>query len=279
MRFLIFFPLACFLPSVVTASPILQASSNDNVFLDLFPSLQQVNSDTISFNPSNLDDASENLFSNANLDLSNVVDVDPNDDDPLSSDSFPNLGSGLSSSGSLGLETESQLQSQLNLFEENAGPIAFSTDTSLLPPFSINQDSSFNNDPSLDGTTLISSVVRTAQAGPPACSSLSSRNSNVAFQPLCCESPCMDIQSWRRSCRSCKFSFPPWFFQFMLRACALLNEIVGDSSCPESQVACCQQFNVSHDNSTQLSSLPLSPSFFFNIQNLEINHILLNKHS
>lgn len=175
MRFL--FCLLGLLSSVVTASPMLDAS-NDG-FVDLLPSSQKVNSDTIDFNPLNLNDASENIFSNAGTD---------NSYDFLSSDPIT-YSDGLSSE-------VPNLEAQPDLFE-NAGAIAFSDSSLLNVP--INQDSP--NDASLDGN-LVSSLV-TVQGRPPACSSLDRGSSKVEFKSLCCQSPCIDDQSWRKTCDYC----------------------------------------------------------------------------
>lgn len=224
MHSFIFFLLG-FLSSVITAFPTLQLSNDhDDDFLDFFPSFpQQVqvpsDSDVIAFNPSNnLNDASENLFSDSAY-------ADNGDGDPFSSsDPVAIKWDGLSSAVSLSPSAGSESQSE-NLFDEDSGSIAFSStsssDTLPLSQFPINQDISYDDTSSsssspslLDDGTLISAAVDTtthAQAGSSLCSGLKVRNSNVLFQSLCCESPCMDIQSWRSDCRSCNSALPRGF--------------------------------------------------------------------
>lgn len=199
MRSLVFGFSGFVLLSVITAFPTLHQSFNDDDLLDLFSSSPQANSDTIGFDPLNiLNDSSENLFSD-------TAYVNTNDDPLSSSDSIAAKWDGLSSYD--GPEPESQP----NLFDENSGLIAFnspSSDSSLLSHFPVNQDISYDLSSSsslIDGGTLVSPVVGAiaqAPAGPPSCSSLKSRK-NIVFQSLCCESPCIDIQSWRSNCRSC----------------------------------------------------------------------------
>lgn len=183
-----------FFSSVVTATPILQASNDD--FADWFPSFQAVNSDII--NPSNLNDASENIFSNLDANVG---------DETLSSDSIGDWH-GMSSdtltdtfADTLGDTLSVEPQSD---FSDDSGSIAFS-DSPSLSQFSPNQDSSY--DRSIDGA-LISKLIKVQATSPPACSSLIGPNSDIEFKSLCCESPCMDDQSWRRSCRSCIFNSP-----------------------------------------------------------------------
>ena len=251
------FLLLGFLSSVITAFPTLQ-TSNDHVddFLDFTPSFSQEvqvpsDSDVIAFNPvNNLNDASENLFSNSAY-------ADSSNDDPLSSSGTVAVNwDGLSSAGSLSPSPGPQSESE-NLFDENSGSIALSSssDTLSLSQFPINQDISYDDTSSssslLDDGNLISTVVDTTTtqtlAGSPSCSSLKVRNSNVVFQSLCCESPCMDIQSWRSNCRSCNSALPLHLIFYsclsdLLNERSLLN--IGDASCPHHKVACCQIFNV-----------------------------------
>lgn len=180
MRFL-FFGLLGMLSSIVVASPVLGVSDGD--FLDLAPSFQQLNSDVIGFDSSDLDDVSDDvsddIFSHPdiNLDFEFLSSGPIAYFDELSSDPLP-------------------LESQPTLFE-NLGPIAYPDN--LLSNVANYEDGSF--DTSFDGT-LVSSVV-TAALGPPSCLSLNRGPSKVAFQSLCCEPPCVEDQSWRRICDHC----------------------------------------------------------------------------
>lgn len=204
MHSLIFVSLGFVIFSVISAFPTLHQSSNDDDFSDLFSSSSRVEIDGISLNSlNNLNDPLENLFSNSAY-------ADPSDDDLLLS-SDPNAAKwdGLSSSNLISPEPE--LQS--NLFEDNLGPIASSSSSSDTPSLyqsPINQDTSYDplssSSSLLDGNTLISpglGAIAQAPVGAPSCSSLKARKSNIAFQSLCCETPCIDVQSWRKDCRHC----------------------------------------------------------------------------
>ena len=203
MHSFIFVSLGFVLSSVISGFPTLHQSSNDDDLLDLFSSSPRVNTDSIGLNSlTDIDDPLDNIFSNS-------AHADPSDDDPLlSSDPIAVKWDGLSSSDLISSEPESQP----NLFNDNLGPIAFSSssDTSSLSQLPINQDTSYDplssSSSLLEGDTLISPVlgaIAQAPAGPPSCSSLKSQKSDVVFQSLCCETPCIDIQSWRSKCRYC----------------------------------------------------------------------------
>lgn len=176
MRFLFFGLLGMFSPLGFTG-PVLEASDKDR--LELATSFQQLDSDIIDFDLSGLENYSDDIFSptNANLDFEYLSSRPIAYFDGLSSD--PPL-----------------LESQLTLFE-NSGPDAY-------PDISFSNLANYE-DGSYDTSFAGSLVTNVAAVAPkaPSCSSLPLGPSKIAFQLLCCETPCTQDQSWRRSCDHC----------------------------------------------------------------------------
>lgn len=177
-------------PSIIIASPVLGGFSSDDVILDS-TDFQQVYADNVELDWLDWNGPTQNIFANEDAKV---------DSGFLSSDVLGTYSNGVNPDTPL-------VESDPTLLWGDLGSLAFSDISS--PDIPINQAGSNYEESPVD-SNLFANIV-TVVAPSPACSSLDRGATGREFQPLCCNPPCQNEQSWRKSCGRCS-DFPrPWF--------------------------------------------------------------------